>query len=62
MAAPSEWLELARTLRAAFQECHEYVIDFVDRTAPSDAPLPSLDKVLKAHCETHALWAESMRL
>jgi hypothetical protein len=61
MAEAVDWLELAQTLTKAYQECHEYVIDFVDRVGPPDH-LPSLDKVLQAHCDTHALWVESMRL
>jgi hypothetical protein len=45
-----------------FQECHDYVLDFAERATPFGVPHPPLHRVLKAHCETHALWAKSMRL
>ena len=62
MATSSECRGLARTLMASFQENHEHIIGFIDRTAPSNASLPSLDTVLNAHGKTLALWADSRRL
>ncbi len=45
-----------------FQECHDYVIAFAERATPFGVPHPALHRVLKAHNETHALWAKTMRL
>ena len=45
-----------------YQECHDYVLDFAQWATPFNAEHPPLHRVLKAHSETHALWAKSMRL
>jgi hypothetical protein len=48
--------------RSFFQECHDYVLDFAERATPFGVPHPPPHRVLRAHCETHALWAKPMRL